>query len=419
MKILSKTGLLMWAVLLFLIVNFSCRLSKPIVSTTGTSNNSKDSIRSKLKYINTSFENASPLDWEVDSNGVINVGFIYDHERASPNRAAGHWFFQIQAEPGSDLTLILKNFDNVWNGRKAIPVSDSTNCLISEDGINWTDVPTDFITGNRLKFQVYMKSDKLYVASVEPYRLSDLEKLKAEISRNPLIEISTIGKTVEGRPLEIIRVGNSDAPYRIFIRARAHSWEPGGNWVLQGLIRSLLQKDGSSYLKKYCLYIMPMANKDGVAHGRTRFNSLGKDLNRNWDQLADSNYAPENYALEAWLKGMISKRKKPDLAIDLHNDSDGNLHISRPNSNLERYLENMKRFETLLFKYTWFTEGATGAEFRNPGSIGEGLLERYGIDACIYELNYVWSRGLKKQPYGKDWELLGKQLREVFYNYFK
>ena len=219
-----------------------------IVAPMSPALNNQDTIKTKLKYINTSFENASQLDWEIDSAGVINLGLIYDHERSSPNRANGHWYFQIQAEPGADLTLILKNFDNVWNGRKASPVSDSTNCLISEDGINWTAIPTDFITGNRLKFQVHMKGDKLYVASVEPYRLSDLEKLKTEISKNPLVEISTIGKTVEGRPLEIIRVGNPDAHYRVFIRARAHSWEPGGNWVVQGLIRGLLQKDGNSYL---------------------------------------------------------------------------------------------------------------------------------------------------------------------------
>ena len=69
------------------------------------------------------------------------------------------------------------------------------------------------------------------------------------------------------------------------------------------MIRSLLQKDATSYLNKYCVYIMPMANKDGVARGRSRFNILGKDLNRNWDQAADSNYAPENYALEpGWRK---------------------------------------------------------------------------------------------------------------------
>jgi hypothetical protein len=49
----------------------------------------------QVKYINTSFENASQLDWQIDSNGVVNIGLIYDRERSSPNRANGHWHFQV------------------------------------------------------------------------------------------------------------------------------------------------------------------------------------------------------------------------------------------------------------------------------------------------------------------------------------
>src|SRR5205085_415810 len=200
--------------------------------------------------------------------------------------------------------------------------------------------------------------------------------------------------------------------------ARAHGFETGGNWVVQGLIHSLLQKDASRYLKKYCVYILPMANKDAVALGRTRFNGQGMDLNRNWDKLADSVHTPENYFLENWLKKMIFKGEKPDLAIDLHNDREGNLHVSHPNVNLEEYLAHVQRFESLLYKYTWFTEGKKGGEFRNPGTIGEGLAERYGINAFIYELNFEWIAGLRKVPDGKDWELLGRELRDVFFDYF-
>jgi len=418
MPIQFKTILLGWIMSAIISLDLFGQLDHSIASNNFEFNYPGDSPATGLKFINTSFENASQLDWEVDSNGIINISLIYDHERASPNRATNHWHFQVQADPGSDLVLILKNFDNIWNGQKAYPVSVKTSCLVSEDGISWTAVPAELISGNRLRVQVHMKHDKLYAASVEPYRLSDLEKLKTEIRKNPLVEINTIGRTVEGRPLEIIRVGHPDAPHRILLRARAHPWEPGGNWVVQGLIRALLQKDGSAYLKKYCVYIMPMANKDGVAHGRSRFNSLGKDLNRNWDNTADSIYVPENYALESWLVKMIRKGQKPDLAIDLHNDSEGNLHFGLPNVNLTRYMENMKRLETLLYKYTWFTEGSKGGDFRNPGTIGEGLSERYGVDACIYELNYEWIAGLKKVPFGKDWELLGKELRDVFLEYF-
>ena len=69
-----------------------------------------------LSYIYTGFENASPLDWEVEADGTVRIGLLYDHERNSPNRAAGHWHFQLHTEkpdlnPDSKLRLILENFE--------------------------------------------------------------------------------------------------------------------------------------------------------------------------------------------------------------------------------------------------------------------------------------------------------------------
>ncbi len=377
---------------------------------------SNDSTKHPLSYISTNFENASQLDWVIDADGVVQITLNYDHERSSTNRANGHWHFQVVGERGSTITILLKDFRNIWNGRPGVPISEKTNTLVSADGRNWRIIPATLVNDTQLKFTLPMDSDKMYVASVEPYRISDLDKFLGEIKNSPLVEITPVGHTVEGRRLEIIRVGKVDAPYRILLRARSHSWEPGGNWVIQGLVRSLLEKDGARYLERYCLYIMPMANKDGVARGRTRFNTAGKDLSREWDLPADSTLTPEKYALESWLIKMIKDGKKPHLAIDLHNDQGGNLHINLPTSDNKSYTENLKRFEGLLLKHTWFREG--GSHVKNPGSFGEGLHRRFGVDACVYELNYEWAKGLNKKPLGKDWEQLGTQLRDVFYAYF-
>lgn len=382
----------------------------------------QDSVGPPLLFINTAFENASPLNWEVTPEGTILLNLVYDHERASPNKSIYHCLFQVQARERSDLTFIIQDYRNVYNGRSTSLISDRTKCYISRDGKKWIPIPTEKVDGNGLKFNIHMEGSSLYIAAEEPYRLSDLNNLLTKISKHPLVKITPIGKTVEGRQLEIIRLGNSNAPYRIFLRGRAHSSEAGGSWLLQGLINSLLQnnKDATRYLKKYCLYILPMANKDGVARGKSRFNSMGADLNRNWNKPADPILAPENDALERWLKTMINQGMKPHLIIDLHDDAYGGLHISRPpNVNLEQYLSNMERFESLLNQYSWFTEGSTGADFRDgAGSIGEGLLERYGIDGCIFEVNHEWAAGLNKAPVGQDWELMGKQFSEVFFQYF-
>ena len=373
-----------------------------------------------LRYINYNFENGSPLHWEIQEDSSVLISLLYDHERDSPNRAAIHWYFQLFSEKDAHMKLVLQNFNNIYNGHFSSPIKDNTTCYLSVDGKNWEAIETYKTPENRLEINFVMPADSVYVARLEPYRISDLERLKSEIENNPLVRITKIGETVENRLLEIIRIGHETADHSVLIRGRAHAWEPGGNWVIQGLIKNLLRTDSNAkkYLDRYCIYILPMANKDRVAHGGTRFNLQGMDLNRKWDKPADPYLSPENAALEKWLEKQIEKGLKPDLAIDFHNDSGGKIHIARPDINLDNYLANMARFEDLLRKHTWFTEGSTGSNFRTHGSLGEGMVERFGIDALIFELNANWIAGLNKMPMGKDWEMLGQQLCDVFYSYF-
>lgn len=380
-----------------------------------------DTIKPSIKFVNTRFENASPANWEIGNNDSLTISLVYDYERSSPNRSNSHWHYQVQGEKGKNIVVTMENFHNIWNGRRADPVSARSMCYLSPDGKNWKAIETELIEGLRLRFTLPMEADNMYLASVEPYTLSHLDKLLDEIKNKRGVKITNIGKTVEGRNLEMIRLGNEKAPYRVFIRARAHGFEAGGNWTVQGLIRKLLDNSSASkkYLERYCLYIMPMANKDAVVRGKSRFNSQGVDLNRGWNKPADSLHAPENVAIEQWLQGMIKSGRKPHLMLDLHNDGGGNLHIARPDINLDQYLAKMQHLEMLLRKHTWFTEGSTGSGFKNPGSINDGLVERFGIDAAVYELNYEWIEGLKKPPFGKDWEQLGGMLTKVLYEYFE
>jgi hypothetical protein len=372
-------------------------------------------------FIDTRFENASPLWYDFEPDGTIDVHLLYDNERASINRAAGHFHFLVQAEPGTQLTIEFKNLDNIWNGQSGSIARELKTAVISADGRSWKPISLQSLPENRVRLTVTMSGLKLYVARVEPYRLSDLEQLLGTIRTNPLVQIKSIGKTVEGRELEIVQIGNPRVPNRVFLRARAHAWEAGSSWVVQGFIKRLLQEDQSScnWRERYCAYILPMANKDGVARGRTRFNLEGKDLNRDWDKPADPQLVPENYALEQWLQRMVRAGEAPALALELHNDGSGQLQLSRPpGPRLAQYLDRMSLLERLLRQYTWFAEGSTQESFRNPGSLGEGWLERYGVYAVIHELNCNWIEGLKDYPSARHWEDYGAGLVRVFYEYF-
>lgn len=375
-----------------------------------------------LEFIDTSFENASPLHWETGADGVIQVFLLYDHQRASPNRAAGHFHFQLQGQPGSKLTLEFRNMDNIWNSKPGSVARELKAVAVSEDGLAWRSVATRQLPENRIQLDIEMPGPRLFVARLEPYRISDLERFLGEIRSHPSVAIEPLGRTVEGRELEIVRAGDPGAPRRVFIRARAHPWESGGNWVVQGLIRRLLREDDEAraFRSRYCLFVLPMANKDGVASGRTRFNSAGWDLNRAWDLPAPAELSPENHALEQWLAGMAERGARLDLGIDLHNDGYGKLHLSRPDvPGLENYLAGMARFEELLRRHTWFTEGSTGSSFRNPGTLGDGWFERFGVPAAILELNANWIAGKEKMPLGADWEEFGAGLAKVFFEYWK
>jgi hypothetical protein len=374
-----------------------------------------------LEFIDTSFENASPLWYEPAEDGTIQVRLLYDHERASPNRAAGHVHFLLHARAGARFTLEFKNLDNVWNGQPGSVAGELKTMVISENGRDWRSVPTESLPGNRVRLTVEMPGQRLYVARLEPYRLSDLDRLIESIRKNPLVQIESIGKTSGGRSLDIVRIGNPRAPYRVFVRARAHPWEAGSSWVAHGLIERLSKgdTDAKAFLERYAVYVLPMANKDGVARGMTRFNLMGKDLNRNWDKPADAHQAPENAALERWLERMITAGQRPHLAVELHNDGRGLLHTSRPPvPQLERHLARMATLERLLRRKTWFTEGSTEAAFRNTGTLGDGWLERYGIDAVVHEFNCNWIAGLKDYPSAAHWRTYGAQLAEVFQDYF-
>ena len=374
-----------------------------------------------FESIDTNFENASPLTYDV-ADGIVRINLEYDYERASPNRAAGHIHFLVRAKPGSKLTLEFRNLDIVSNGQPASVAAELKSLSLSEDGRTWRAVETRSLPGNRVQLHVEMASTRLYVARIEPYRLSDLERLFKSIPANPRFQVMKIGKTVGGRDLEILRIGDPMlAPYRVFVRARAHPWESGSSWVVQGLVQRLLRGDEETrrFLRVYTLYVLAMANKDGVALGRTRFNLNGSDLNRNWDKPADKELSPENAALEAWVQSTIAAGRPPNLAVELHNDGAGLLQIGRPPApRLERHLARMALFEQLLRDNTWFTEGSTNSSSRNSGTLVDGWLQRFGIDAVAHEMNCNWIEGVRERPTARHWIEYGEQLALVLRDYF-
>jgi hypothetical protein len=406
---------------------FLIKLSLYIIILNSSVLSGQGNEKVKVRFIDYYFENASPLSWKIQGDTIVKISLPADYERESLNRQTDHWYFKLEADSGTRVKLILsKMMADVYNGKLATNwwnFKDDISCYISYDNKIWEAIKTSRLPGMELKVDFIMKGESVYIARIPPYTISDLENLKKRITNNSSVKIFNIGSTVEKRPLEIIRIGDPDAPNSVLIRARAHPWEPGGSWVVEGLINEFISRNSKKWKETFCVYIMPMANKDGVAHGMTRFNVSGKDLNRNWDKMADSVLCPEKYALEKFIESLISKGKKPGLAIDIHNDDGGGINLAAHSKDDIQFQKNMKIFESLMrshtsfsenMKYSWKTEGqpVSNVSFEN------GLLSRYGIEAIVYELNANRISSLDKMPEQDDWLETGKNLNQVFYEYF-
>ena len=379
-----------------------------------------------IKFVDYFFENASPLSWKIQGDTIVKISLLADYERGTHNRQTTHLYFKLIADQGSHVRFILsKMLADVYNGKLATNwwnFENDISCYISYDQKTWEAIKTSRLPNMELLVEFIMKGESVYIARIPPYTISDLENLKQRIRNNKLVKIYNIGMTVEKRPLEIIQLGNPKAPNSIIIRARAHSWEPGGNWVVEGLINKFIRQDSKKWQESFCIYIMPMANKDGVARGMTRFNIQGKDINRNWDKQADSILCPEKYALEKFIERLIHKGIKPCLGIDLHNDDDGGIHLAQHSRDDTTFMKKMQFFEKLMREHTSFSEKViyswrTAGTPESNVSFETGLLDRYGIEAIIYELNANWISSLHKMPDQNDWIKIGENLNDVFYEY--
>ena len=78
-------------------------------------------------------------------------------------------------------------------------------------------MPTEALPDNRVRVTVTIPGESLLVARMQPYRLSDLDRLLAAVRASPAAAITMIGQTVQGRSLEIVRIGvEGPAVKRVF-----------------------------------------------------------------------------------------------------------------------------------------------------------------------------------------------------------
>ena len=152
-----------------------------------------------------------------------------------------------------------------------------------------------------------MRTPQLYIARMEPYRLSDLDRFLGSIRGDRLVQITPIGNMQAGRDLEIIRIGSPMPLITVRPRARA----PVG-------VREQLGRAGpdpaAAERRRRIPAVSARLQRQRAAHGEQGWRGEGADTiqpprqgsQSRLEQAGESRARTENAALERWLEAAIA-----------------------------------------------------------------------------------------------------------------
>ena len=196
------------------------------------------------------------------------------------------WFnFRLSGEIGEQYVL------NIVNAGEASYLEGWENyqAVASYDREYWFRLPTSYKDG-KLTIVAELECDTIQIAYFAPYSYERHQDLLAAVQTHPLVSVEHLGETLDKRDLTLVKIADGDSSSdkskrNIWITARQHPGETMAEWLVEGLLYSLLDSDNAIaklLLEKANFYIVPNMNPDGSVRGHLRTNAVGTNLNREW-----------------------------------------------------------------------------------------------------------------------------------------
>ncbi len=189
--------------------------------------------------------------------------------------------------------------------------------VASYDREFWFRVDT-FYEDGELSIQHQPAYNAVYYAYFAPYSLEKHASLVAVAQTSPRARVIHAGTTVQGRDIDVIRIGDSADDRKIcWAIARQHPGETMAEWWMEGFISRLL--DGTDpvsreVLRELTFYVVPNMNPDGSFLGHLRCNAAGANLNRCWRE-PDADKSPEVLNVRRMMENT-----RVDISLDVHGD---------------------------------------------------------------------------------------------------
>ena len=260
-------------------------------------------------HISSGFDSGNIIVRNAGSEGKVEL-------EIRPDAGEDHfqWFhFRVTGAAGRALALQIANASRVSypDGWK------DYNACASYDRQEWFRVPTHY-DGSVLTIDHTPELDSIYYAYFAPYSLERHADLVAEVSGIEGVAYRRLGATVDGRDIDLIRIGEPSPQRRsCWIIARQHPGESMAEWLIEGLLDRLLDDEdavGRWLRERTTFYVVPNMNPDGSFRGHLRNNAAGANLNREWESPTQER-SPEVYFVREAMRA-----SGVDFFLDVHGD---------------------------------------------------------------------------------------------------
>ena len=282
---------------------------------------------------NAAFEGGAIGPVEVVGETVFRVHVPGQQDERGRNRQATWFYFRMDNVRGRDLTITFTGYlPSEYNDKANQPVNAATRPVFSFDGEHWTHFSALEFDQAKQEQTVHLRAetDSVWLALVEPYTHSRLERLLTEIAAAPCARVEVVGQSVLGRDLQVVTVTDFATPdankKTIWLQARDHAWEAPTSFIAEGALKFAVSDDPAARAlrEKYILMFTPMMDPDGSALGRVRFNANGWDFNRHWDEvdLRDPVWlkrTPEIWYYKKAIRDYSTNGRRISLFVHLHN----------------------------------------------------------------------------------------------------
>src|SRR4051812_10480760 len=157
----------------------------------------------------TAFEGGSIGRIEKLGEAAFRVHVLGQQDERGRNRAATWYCFRMDHVQGRDLTITLTDFVGEYNDVPgSCPMNEKLRPAMSEDGRTWSHAENMMWDNEKKEATVRLRpqGDSVWLATQPLYPHSRFVALIEELKQSPHARVEAIGKSVQGRDLQLITV---------------------------------------------------------------------------------------------------------------------------------------------------------------------------------------------------------------------